>query len=219
MSEQTVSSIKVRDLGLLDFNEALKIQLAEHDRVVQGGDPVILLVEHPAVLTLGKNADSANLLFDRTDFEAMGVKIIETDRGGEVTAHVPGQLVAYPIIPISRMGLTPRSYVHLLEEAVIDTLNKYAISSARDSDHPGVWVGLNKICALGVRIRSRVAMHGLALNVNNSFELFQKIVPCGIRFRGVTSMSQELDRIVSVDEVKTVLVSELCKFTQKGVGK
>ncbi len=209
MSEQTLSQVNVRDLGLIDYNEALAIQLREHERVVTGGAPVILLVEHPSVLTLGKNADETHLLLSRSQIESSGVNIVETDRGGEVTAHVPGQLVVYPILPITQLNFTPRSYVHALEEAVIKTLLSFNIQSLRDSEHPGVWVGLNKICAIGVRIKTRVAMHGLALNVNNSFDLFQKIVPCGIRFRGVTSMSQELDTKISIDAVKTKLVFEL----------
>lgn len=202
-------SIAIVDLGLCKYAEALERQLLEHQRVVDGGDPVILLVEHPPVLTLGKNADPANLLFDPAVFAAKGVEVVETDRGGEVTAHVPGQLVAYPIMTVSSLNLTPKKYVYALEEAVIAILRSYGLESNRDPEHPGVWIGLNKICAIGVRIRNRVAMHGLALNVNNEFSLFEQIVPCGIRFRGVTSIARELAVDVQMSEVKTKLSREL----------
>lgn len=214
MSKQEISpvnSIKVLDLGILGYNEALEVQLTHHQRVVEGGEPVLLLVEHPEVLTLGKHADRGNMLFDETTMKASGVEVVLTDRGGEVTAHVPGQIVVYPIIPVSRLGITPRQYVHLLEEAVIELLSLYNLQAARDPEHPGVWIGLKKICALGIRIKSRVSMHGLALNVNNEFQLFEKIIPCGIRMRGVTSMRQELRRDLDLAEIKTRLAHSLNK--------
>lgn len=213
MSEHEIPPLKtsaqVIDLGCLDYRESLERQLAEHQRVVDGGPPVFLLVEHPPVLTLGKNADLSNLLLDRESLARMGVLIAETDRGGEVTAHVPGQLVVYPIIPVTRFELTPRRYVNLLEESVIRVLEQYDIAATRDSEHPGVWVGGDKICAVGIRIRTRVAMHGFALNVNNEFGLFETIIPCGIRARGVTSLQKELGQAVPMDDVKERIVFEL----------
>lgn len=212
MSKQEISpvnTIDVIDLGLLGYNDALAVQLAHHQRVVEGGDPVLLLVEHPPVLTFGKHADPQNMLFDEKTMRASGVDVVLTDRGGEVTAHVPGQLVVYPIIPVSRLGITPKRYVYLLEDAVIGLLKSYDLAADRDPEHPGVWIGFKKICALGIRIKSRVAMHGLALNVNNEFQLFAKIIPCGIRMRGVTSMQQELNQHMDLNEVKTRLVNSL----------
>ena len=212
MSEQEispVSAIPAIDLGLLGYAEALAVQLDYHQRVVDGGEPVFLLVEHPPVLTLGKHADPQNMLFDEATLKASGIEVVLTDRGGEVTAHVPGQLVVYPIIPVSRLGLTPKRYVHLLEDAVIGYLKSYDLVADRDPEHPGVWIGQNKICALGIRIKSRVSMHGLALNVNNDFQLFSKIIPCGIRTRGVTSMQLELGQEVAMSDVRTGIVRRL----------
>ena len=215
MSKQEIPALKefvdVVDLGVLAYKESLDRQFIEHQRVVDGGKPVFILVEHPPVLTLGKNADLRHLKSDFATLTAQGVSVIETDRGGEVTAHVPGQLVVYPIIPITRLGLSPRRYVNLLEEAVIRVLKGYDLESGRDAEHPGVWVGTSKVCALGIRIRTRVAMHGLALNVNNDFELFESIIPCGIHSRGVTSIQKELGHSVPLNDVKLLLVEELYK--------
>lgn len=199
----------VVDLGLVGYKDALAIQLTHHQNVVDGGEAVFLLVEHPPVLTLGKHADPQNILFDEATIKASGVQVCLTDRGGEVTAHVPGQLVVYPIIPVSRMAIAPKRYVHLLEEAVIECLKSYDLVADRHPEHPGVWVGANKICALGIRIKSRVSMHGLALNVNNDFQLFDKIIPCGIRTRGVTSMQRELKQNIAMNSVKEELVRAL----------
>lgn len=198
------------DLGRMRYGEALQRQELAHAEVVANPNHhVIFSVEHEPVLTMGKNSDQANLLFPREFYNRQGVEVFDTERGGQVTAHMPGQLVVYPIINTAELKLSIRDYVNILEESVIQTLAKYGIHAHRDPEHPGVWIEHEKICALGVRIKSRVTMHGLALNVNNDLSLFGKIVPCGIKFRGVTSMSRKLDRSVDMTEVRTVLLKEI----------
>lgn len=198
--------------GLLDYGRCLAEQERLHASVVAGApDPYVVVVEHPSVLTLGKNADPGFLLFATSALEAEGVAVVRTDRGGEVTAHEPGQLVAYPILRLADFGLTPRRYVTLLEEAVIRTLSRFGVEAATDPEHPGVWLGRQKICAIGVRIKQRATLHGLALNVKNSLEMFQKIVPCGIAGRGVTSLARVLGRDVEVSEAARILTEELAR--------
>ena len=198
---------EVVDLGQMPYGLALQKQEEAHAEVVANKSRgIIFAVEHTPVLTLGKNSDDGNLLFPRDFYRKQGVEIFETERGGQVTAHMPGQLVLYPIINMSEFGISVREYVNLLEESVIKTLKHFHIDAHRDPEHPGVWVGHEKICALGVRVKSRVTMHGLALNINNDLSLFGKIIPCGIRFRGVTSMERLLSKRVTVQEVQKTLV-------------
>jgi lipoate-protein ligase B len=139
----------------------------------------------------------------------MGVELFETERGGEVTAHMPGQLVVYPIIDVLKFKLTVRQYINALEQSVIDTLKDYGVIASTDANLPGVWVAGDKICAIGVRVKSRITMHGLALNINNETDLFQKIVPCGIKARGVTTLSKQVERRLDVNAVRDVLLRHL----------
>lgn len=204
------NDVRLIDAGLMPYDEALRLQEMELRRVVEGESAgTIIFVQHPNVLTLGKHSDPKFLKQTQEHFLQSGVAIAHCDRGGEVTAHVPGQLVVYPILPVSALRLTVRSYVCALEKAVIKTLAHFEITSTTDTEHPGVWCGLNKICAVGIRIKNRTSMHGLALNVNNSFDLFNAIVPCGIVDRGVTSVSHEAGRKIGVEIVQSLLAQEL----------
>lgn len=194
----------------MDYRRCWELQQRLHGRVVRDpAEAFVVTVEHPPVLTFGRHADKKFLLFGEKQLRAEGVDLVDTDRGGEVTAHVPGQLVVYPILGIEAFRLTPRKYVCRLEQAAIDVLATYGVEATRDADHPGVWVGRAKICAIGVRIQQRVSLHGLALNVSNAFDLFDRIVPCGIQGRGVTSLSRVLGRDVAVAEVLPKLLQAL----------
>ena len=212
MSPEKLNQIEIIDLGSLRYGDALARQEAAHSEVASERMPgVIFTVEHEPVLTMGKNSDQGHLLFSRDFYQSQGIEIVDTERGGQITAHMPGQLVIYPILNIGALGLTVRTYVNILEESVIQTLAKYGIKAHRDPEHPGVWVGHDKICALGVRIKSRVTMHGLALNVNNDLALFGKIVPCGIRFRGVTSIERLLLTAPTINLVREDLLREITR--------
>ena len=184
-------------------------QRTHADIVAERDSGTILCVEHPEVLTLGKHSDLRHLKVAEAYLLSRGIKIHRIERGGEVTAHEPGQLVVYPIIRLADFALMARHYVNLLEDSVIVTLHRFGIIAARDADYPGVWVGRDKICAIGVRIKEHVSLHGLALNVCNTLETFAYIVPCGITDRGVTSMSRHLGRQVRVDEVQGLLIQEI----------
>ncbi len=194
----------------MDYRRCWDLQRRLHARVVADpSEAYVVTVEHPPVLTFGRHADKKFLLFGEKQLRAEGVDLVDSDRGGEVTAHVPGQLVVYPILGIEAFRLTPRRYVCLLEQAAIDVLAGYHVEAARDPEHPGVWVGNDKVCAIGVRIQQRVSLHGLALNVSNDFDLFRRIVPCGIAGRGVTSLSRAVGRAVTVAEVLPKVLAAL----------
>lgn len=206
----TQNQIEIIDLGRMRYGDALCRQEDAHDVVAKSENKhIIFCVEHEPVLTMGKNSDSANLLFPRDFYERLGVEIFDTERGGQVTAHMPGQLVIYPILNMAALNLSVRDYVNILEESVIQTLAQYGVHAHRDDEHPGVWIGHEKICALGVRIKSRVSMHGLALNVKNDLSLFGKIIPCGIKFRGVTSLERQTERCPSMETVRENLLQQI----------
>jgi lipoate-protein ligase B len=135
--------------------------------------------------------------------------VYHIDRGGEVTAHEPGQLVVYPILKLADHGLAPKSYVALLERAVIATLARFGVTATIDAERPGVWVGFNKICAVGVRVKERATLHGIALNVSNDLSTFREIVACGLQGRGVTTLGRVLRRDVTVPEIAEALLAEL----------
>ena len=208
--DTAAGSIEVIDLGRMRYEEALRCQETAHELIVNAKSRhTIFTVEHEPVLTMGKNSDGANLLFPREFYLKQGVEIFDTERGGQVTAHMPGQLVVYPILNMVDLQLSVRDYVWALEESVILTMSEFGIVAHRDDEHPGVWVGHEKICAIGVRVKARTSMHGLALNVQNDLSLFGKIIPCGIKFRGVTSMERLLQTNVSLANVRRLLLKKI----------
>ena len=184
----------VRDLGLLPYREAWAIQEQVHAQVVAGGEEQLLLVEHPPVITLGRRGMvDGHLLATPAELERQGVELVQSDRGGDITYHGPGQLVAYPIIRLADHGLSVSGYVHRLESAVVRTLARYGIQATTDPKAVGIWVSEAKICAVGVRIRRGVTLHGLALNVTPNLGHFALIVPCGLTGRSVTSLEKLLE--------------------------
>lgn len=202
--------MKIIKLGKVDYIKALRMQERLHQECLQENSTgSILVLEHPRVVTYGKNTLNDGLRLSLGDYERRGIPLVQTDRGGDLTAHMPGQLVFYPIINLVERNIGVRDYIFALEDAVIKALSHYGIQARRDSSYPGVWVDKAKICALGVRVKRRVTMHGFALNVNNDLDLFSTIVPCGIRNRGVCSMQDLLALSIDLDEVADVLLKEL----------
>ena len=214
--------LQVKDLGRMSYARALELQRAAHAEVVAAranrGQMQLLLVEHdPQVITVSRRPDaSKNVLVSPQRLAQLGVECVETDRGGDVTWHGPGQLVAYPILDLERMGLRIHGYMRLLEETVIEVLADMGVAAHRDAKATGVWVrakdqpGDLKICAMGVRVSRWVCMHGLALNVNPDLAAFNLIVPCGLTERGVTSMRECLgEKCPSMEQVKAKLAQKL----------
>jgi len=205
--------VLVRDLGVMPYEEAFDLQRQIVDEVLNGGEEVILLVEHPAILTLGAAFHVENLLLSEEAYRERGIEVVRTDRGGDVTFHGPGQLVAYPIINLTERGKDLHRYLRTLEEAVIRTVAHFGLQGVRNPVNTGVWIENRKVCAMGIKVRRWVTMHGLALNCSTDLSPYEDIVPCGVRGDyGVTSLTQELGRPVTVDEVKPHLVAALRDF-------
>jgi lipoyl(octanoyl) transferase len=164
-------------------------------------DDILLLLEHPPTITCGKSGKLENLLVDRDELAEKGVSLFFTDRGGDITYHGPGQLVAYPIVDLGRYDKDIHRYIYMLQEVIIRTLSGYDILARRDERYVGVWCGNEKIAAIGVAVHRWVSMHGIALNVNTNLEHFRIINPCGITDKGVTSLGRVLNREIPVPEV------------------
>ncbi len=213
-------ALTVRDLGCADYDEVWQLQHQLFDAKVErkkqkepSGDDWLLLVEHDPVITLGRHAETANLLISEDSLRERGVKLRRIERGGDVTFHGPGQLVAYPIIDLEHYRLGVKDYVNLLEESVIHTIAHFGVKGERVEGASGVWIGKGtpqerKICALGVKCSRFCTMHGLALNVNTDLSGFNLINPCGFVDKGVTSLQRETGRDMDMDEVKRVFVAE-----------
>jgi lipoyl(octanoyl) transferase len=200
------------------YGPAFDVQRSVLDEVVAGAADTLLLVEHDPVLTLGANFHKENLLFTPEKYAAMGVEVATTDRGGDVTYHGPNQLVAYPIFDLNRHGRDLHKWLRDLEEAVIVLLADYGLEGYRFAPHTGVWVNGKKICAIGIKVKRWVSMHGIALNCNNDLSVFGSFVPCGIVGYGVTSISQELGRDVGIEGVKPKLVDAFGKVFGVSLG-
>lgn len=206
----------VRDLHTTAYRTAWTYQEEAHAQVLAGGEEQILLVEHPPVITLGRRpGQEPHLIASPEVLAERGVEVVQSDRGGDVTFHGPGQIVMYPILRLADHKLSVGSYVHLLEKVVIDLLAEYGIAAYADKTAVGVWTTHGnrppaKICAIGVRIKRGVSMHGLALNVTTDLNYFNLIVPCGLADRSVTSMQQLLgDASPSIEEVKQRMAQRL----------
>ena len=199
-----VRALDVRRLGVVPYAEALALQrsLVEDRRAGRIGD-TLLLVEHPHVLTLGVRGDGgrSHILATADALASRGVDVFEAGRGGDVTYHGPGQLVGYPIIDLNPGRRDVHRYVRDLEEVLIRTAADYGIAAGRIDGLTGVWVGEEKLAAIGVRIARWITSHGFALNVATNLDYFSLIVPCGIPDRGVTSISRLLGRPVELEEV------------------
>ncbi len=176
----------------------------------------ILMVEHPAVYTLGKSGKSDNILFSEEQLSAIGAQFFRIDRGGDITFHGKGQIVLYPILDLERLGIGLKEYISSLEQAVIDTVAHWGIEAGRIEGAAGVWItkgaSRNKICAIGVKSSRYVTMHGLAMNVETDLKYFNYINPCGFTDRGVTSLEVEAAQSVSMEEAKQLLLNNLIKI-------
>jgi lipoyl(octanoyl) transferase len=218
-----------RDLGLIDYKEAWDFQetifnntIQEKIQIRNGDDSLqtknyLLFCEHPHVFTLGKSGSESNLLLNELELEQEEATFYKINRGGDITYHGPGQLVAYPIFDLDHFFTDIHKYMRFLEEAVIQTLADFGIISGRVEGLTGVWIDgdtskARKICALGVKSSRWVTMHGIGFNVNSDLNYFTHIIPCGIDDKAVTSMQQELGRKLDLQEVSRVLKNKLAQL-------
>lgn len=225
-------TIVVKQLGLIDYKEALAVQEACYTTIVdqkcgrgtakQPNAPspasYLLFCEHPPVYTLGRRGSMDHLLVDAATLQAQAIALYHVNRGGAITYHGPGQLVVYPIIDLENFFTDIHRYLRLLEASVVATLAYFNIPSTCLPGLTGVWLKADKmthpfdrkICAIGIRVSRWVTMHGLALNINNNLAPFDQIIPCGIP-KAVTSMQQELNKYVSIIDVSDVLAQNILK--------
>jgi lipoyl(octanoyl) transferase len=220
-------TLPVIDLGRVAYEPAYQQQLAYLDQVLaarNAGAPIpgfLLLVEHDAVITISRRAGAAaNLIATPQHLAQQGVAVAETDRGGDITYHGPGQIVLYPILDLNALNLGLHAYMRLLEQAVIDTCAHFGVTGLRDPTATGVWVAQRdgettaKIAAMGVRVRRWISLHGLALNVTTNLDHFSLIVPCGLQ-RPVTSLHQQLGAACPrMDQVKAILTASLSSLIE-----
>jgi lipoyl(octanoyl) transferase len=201
--------VQWHQLGRVEYADGLELQRQfQEARRAEAVPDTLLLLEHPPVLTLGRGAHETNIIAPKQQLDAIGVETFDTDRGGDVTYHGPGQIVGYPLLHLAPGRQDVRKYVRAIEELMIRTVADWGITATRIEKWPGVWVaeskrgGPRKIAALGVHLSRWYTKHGFALNVQTNLSHFELIVPCGIREAGVTSMTQELGREVPVAEVE-----------------
>src|SRR5688572_30153396 len=191
----------------MGYGECHALQNSLLEKVASGSEPsTLLFVEHPPVFSLGAAFQPDNLLFPNAYYEEKGIEVVPTDRGGDITFHGPGQIVAYPLFDLKLIGQDLHKWLRGLEEVVIRLMMNFDLEGYRFPPHTGVWVNGKKVCAIGIKVRRWVSKHGIALNCDNDLSPFDLIVPCGIKGFGVTSLSQEAGRKISMEEVKPHLV-------------
>lgn len=197
------------NLGIIDYQKAWDLQHETfNNRLSNEIEDTLLLLEHPNTYTLGKSSNKANLLFSDLELQQKNIAIYNIDRGGDITYHGPGQIVGYPIINLSLWQKDTHKYLRTLEEVIIQTLLEFGVNGERNEEHTGVWVGNNKICAIGIKVTRWITMHGFALNINTSMEYFNGIIPCGIKNKGVTSLKNELNKQIEIELVKKRLLQK-----------
>jgi lipoate-protein ligase B len=200
--------LHVVDLGKQRYEDAFALQGDMVEKRKRGEIPdTLLLLEHDRVYTLGRNAKEGNVVASPDELDRRGIRVVKTNRGGDVTYHGPGQLVGYPIINIGGEGKGVLWYVQKLEEVICRSLKTFGLDASTDRQNRGVWIGDNKIAALGVRVTRQVTMHGFALNVSVALDDYKGIIPCGIRGKGVTSLHLLVPGI-SMERVKESVIEQ-----------
>ncbi len=223
-----MNQVLIKDIGSKDYKEAWDIQNKLFQEIVDikldnrnREEKMItqnhlLFTEHPPVYTLGKSGDLSNLLLNEEQLKKKGISFFKSNRGGDITFHGPGQIVGYPILDLEAFKPDIRWYMRSLEEVIIKTISHYGLQGVRSEGETGVWLDVGtpfarKICALGVRTSRWVTMHGFALNVNTNLGYFDHIIPCGIKGKAVTSLEAELNRKVSLSEVRTLILEHFAE--------
>ena len=197
---------KVQDLKRKNYQETLKIQESLREQVLSNlSHEYLILVEHEHVYTLGKNANSSNIINKACD-------IIQTDRGGDVTYHGPGQLVAYPIVNLKKRKIGVKSYVKMIEQLISNTLMYYSLETHVPIKETGVWVEDKKIASIGIHVSRGITMHGLAVNINTDLSYFDNIISCGIEGVKMTTIDKELGKKIAMNDIKKQLISNFNKI-------
>jgi len=212
--------VNLLDLGLIDYAEAWEYQKQIFDKTLEAKqkslatENYLLFCEHPHVFTLGKSGKRENLLVNDKWLEENGIPFYQTDRGGDITYHGPGQLVGYPIFDVDNFNISVKEFVFDIETVLIRTIKHFGLHGERLERATGVWIDAGikgkerKIAAIGMRIHNKVSMHGFALNVNTNMDYFNYINPCGFQDKGVTSLQKELNSDFNIAEIKQLVIKE-----------
>lgn len=207
--------IKHIDLGFADYKEVWDLQKETHSRKQNvPSDDILFTVEHNHVYTLGKTGSRDHILINDTEMKTKGISYYEIDRGGDITYHGPGQLVAYPILDLNNYYKDTHRYLRDLEETVILTLKELGIEAHREEEFTGVWVGEEKICAIGIKVSRWITMHGIAFNINTDLDYFDKIIPCGIFHKGVTSVEKITGTKADFNAIRKIYVKNFINTFQ-----
>ncbi len=211
-SKQPEMPVIHKDLGFADYKDVWDLQKETHLKKQQGSaDDILYTVEHNNVYTLGKTGSRNHILINDEEMKAKGISYYEIDRGGDITYHGPGQLVAYPILDLNNYYKDTHRYLRDLEQTVILTLKELGIEAHREEEFTGVWVGEEKICAIGIKVSRWITMHGIAFNINTDLSYFDKIIPCGIFHKGVTSIEKITGKKADMAEIKKMYVNNFLK--------
>ncbi len=209
------------DINRIGYEDAFELQKKLVDaRSKDEIKDTFILLEHEPVFTANRDVTFNNIVVPKEVLEQQGVEVCKTDRGGDVTYHGPGQIVGYNIMDLKNQGRDLHAYIRNVEQMIIDTLTDFEITSGRDSEHPGVWVGNEKICAIGIAVKSGwITMHGFGFNISPNMDHYKMIIACGIADKGVTSMRAQLSRDVDIAEVKERLTVHYEKIFNRSLEK
>jgi lipoate-protein ligase B len=201
-----VARLTILRPGTVPYADAYALQQRAAQRLRDGGEPTLILLEHPPTYTLGTRADAANVIASEERLRALGAEVVRTDRGGDVTFHGRGQIVGYPIVDLRALRIGVSDYVCGLESVLIDVLARYGIAGERSELNRGVWSDGAKIAAIGVRVSRGITTHGFALNVNTDLSWFDHVVPCGLPGVRVTSMQAVAGAKFAISAVQDAIV-------------
>jgi lipoyl(octanoyl) transferase len=202
-SKDTQKKILSLDLGLISYDKAYDLQLKFFELIKTNNNPgVILMLEHYPVITTGSNKNTGNLLASRQKLKNQNIELVQSDRGGDITLHSPGQVVCYTIINLSMIKKDLTFFVHNLEQVIIEVLSRHNIQGTRVAAHRGIFVNNFKIASIGLKIKKWITFHGFSLNVNNDLKYYDNIIACGLKDNPQTSMKKILNRTIPIHNVK-----------------
>lgn len=208
---------KVLNLGLTDYKEALNIQLNLVSKRIEDSIPdVLILLEHPPTITIGRSGNLSNLLVSEDYLKHKGIHFEQISRGGDITFHGPGQIVGYPIMDLNHLEKDIHKYLRSIEDLIIDTLKIYTIYSSGFKGITGVWTGGKKIASIGVGVKRWITYHGFALNVINDLEYFDMIIPCGLNKVRMTNIISETEsQDITIEKVNEVIIESFAKIYER----
>ena len=194
------------EMGSVDYKKALELQHRIVKLKEDSFSDILLLVEHPSVITVGHRGKEENILVSKDFLKDKEFSLLHVERGGDVTCHEPGQLVGYPLIRLKNFNLKVKDFIEKIEEVIIETLKTYSVTGRRNKLNNGVWIGKKKIASIGIRLKKWISFHGFSLNVNNDLYGFSLIRPCGLKDVGVTSIKEVTGKEIPVEEVSKELI-------------